>query len=60
MDPFWIGVIGTLIALVIIGNAIRTMRGQAKGRGLMMMYMIMAMMFIGVIWFIILKLMPAS
>ncbi|MBO6608953.1 MULTISPECIES: hypothetical protein [Altererythrobacter] len=60
MDPFWIGVVGTLIALAIIGKAMLTMRGQQKGRGLMLMYTIMAAMFIGVIWFIILKLMPAA
>lgn len=60
MDPFWIGVVGTLIALAIIGQAMLTMRGQQKGRGLMLMYTIMAAMFIGVIWFIILKLMPAA
>ncbi len=60
MDPFWIGVVGTLIALAIIGKAMLTMRVQQKGRGLMLMYTIMAAMFIGVIWFIILKLMPAA
>ena len=60
MDPFWIGVVGTLIALTIIGKAMLTMRVQQKGRGLMLMYTIMAAMFIGVIWFIILKLMPAA
>lgn len=60
MDPFWIGVVGTLIALAIIGKAMLTMRGQQKGRGLMLMYTIMAAMFIGVIWFIILQLMPAA
>ena len=60
LDPFWIGVVGTLIALAIIGKAMLTMRGQQKGRGLMLMYTIMAAMFIGVIWFIILKLMPAA
>ena len=60
MDPFWIGVVGTLIALAIIGKAMLTMRGQQKGRGLMLMYTIMAAMCIGVIWFIILKLMPAA
>jgi hypothetical protein len=46
--------------LAIIGKAMLTMRGQQKGRGLMLMYTIMAAMFIGVIWFIILKLMPAA
>ena len=60
MDPFWIGVVGTLIALAIIGKAMLTMRVQQKGRGLMLMYTIMAAMFIGVIWFIILKLTPAA
>ena len=60
MDPFWIGVVGTLIALTIIGKAMLTMRVQQKGRGLMLMYTIMAAMFIGGIWFIILKLMPAA
>ena len=59
MDPFWIGVVGTIIALVIIGKAVHTIRGQQKGRGMMMMYAIMAFMIIGVIWFIILRLMPA-
>ncbi len=60
MDPFWIGIVGTLIALVIIGNALRTMRKNDKGHGLMMIYIVMAAMFIGVIWFIILRLMPAA
>lgn len=59
MDPFWIGVVGTIIALVIMGKAVQTIRGQQKGRG-MMMYAIMAIMIIGVIWFIILRLIPAA
>ena len=58
MDPFWIGVVGTIIARVIIGKALHTLRTQPKGHGMMMMYAIMGMMFIGVIWFIILRLMP--
>jgi len=42
-----------------MGKAVQTIRGQQKGRGMMMMYAIMAVMIIGVIWFIILRLMPA-
>jgi Na+/melibiose symporter-like transporter len=60
LDPFWIGVVGTIIALVIMGKTVQTIRGQQKGRGMMMMYAIMAVMIIGVIWFIILRLMPAA
>ena len=59
-NPVWIGVVGTILALVIIGAAGRTMRKNGRGRGLMMIYAIMAVMFIGVIWFIILRLMPAA
>ena len=62
MDPIWIGAIGTGLALVIIVSALRTIRKSGNkrggGRGLMMIYLIMALMFIGVIWFIILRLMP--
>ena len=59
MDPFWIGIVGTIIALVIIGNALRTMRNSDKGKGLMLIYLIMGIMIIGVIWFIILRMMPS-
>ena len=43
-----------------MGKAVQTMRGQQRGRGMMMMYAIMAIMIIGVIWFIILRLIPAA
>ena len=64
MDPIWIGAIGTALALVIIINALRTIRktsqGRGGGRGLMIIYLVMAVMFIGVIWLIILRLMPGA
>lgn len=59
-NPVWIGIVGTILALVIIGSALRTMRRNTKGGGLMKIYLIVAVMFIGVIWFIILRLMPAA
>lgn len=59
LDPFLIGIVGTVIALLIVAKAVRTIKQSSKGRGLMVTYIGMAVTFIGVIWFIILRLMPS-
>jgi len=60
LNPVWIGVIGTILALAIIANAIRILRRTEDGRGLGMLHIIMTLLFVGVIWFIILNLIPAQ
>jgi len=44
---------------LIVAKAVRTIKQSSKGRGLMVTYIGMAVTFIGVIWFIILRLMPS-
>ncbi|NVE95140.1 hypothetical protein HUO12_09545 [Altererythrobacter sp. JGD-16] len=55
MNPIWIGVAGTIIAVIMLIAAFR--QGQrGKGAGIVMTQALIALLFIGVVWFIILRL----
>lgn len=60
MNPFWIGVVGTVIALLVLANAVRLGMRAEGGSTIARLHAIMAVLFIGVIWFIILRLLPAG
>ncbi|XUU61629.1 hypothetical protein ACRAQ6_04990 [Erythrobacter sp. HA6-11] len=55
MNPIWIGVAGTIIAVIMLIAAIRQGR-RGKGTGIVMTQALIALLFIGVVWFIILRL----
>lgn len=60
MEPFWIGLGGTLLALAVFANGWRIARIGGTGRTMGRLHMLIAPLFIGVIWFIILRLMPGA
>ncbi len=60
IDPVWIGIAGTLLALAVFANGRRIARLGGNGRAMGRLHMWIAPLFVGVIWFIILRLMPGA
>ena len=56
--PFWIGIIGTLIALAVFANGWRIRNQGRTGASLGCAHMLLAVLFIPMIWWIILTLLP--
>lgn len=60
MDPFWIGVLGTIMAAIMFVGAVRMLLQQRGNSTIAKLYALMALLFVGMIWFIILQLIPAG
>lgn len=60
LNPVWIGIAGTLMAAAVFANGWRIARLGGTGRAMGRMHMWIAPLFVGVIWFIILRLMPGA
>ena len=60
INPVWIGIAGTLLAIAVFFNGRRIPKQSVTGRVMGRLHMIVAPLFIGVIWFIILRLMPGA
>jgi len=57
--PIIIGIVGTLVALYVFFNGWRLRKSGADGHTLGGLHMLMAVLFIPMIWWIILVLMPS-
>lgn len=62
IDPFWIGIVGTLLALAVSANGWRLARGAGGDRAAMLgrLHIWLGALFIPLVWYIILALIPGN
>ena len=60
MNPIWIGILGTAIALFALFSAVRLIIRTRGASMIPKLHALIAVLFLGVIWFIILRLLPGG